>query len=185
MVLFKILRKVKQREKEIRVLILGLDNAGKTTCVKKFNGEDTSTISPTLGFNIKTLQYEKYRLNIWDVGGQKSLRPFWKNYFEKTDAIVWVVDSTDKERLQACKTELGSLLQEERLAGASLLVLANKQDLPDSLPPEKIRDILELDKIKSSRHWHIQQCSAIEGAGLLPGVQWLVKDVAARLYLFD
>ena len=91
----------------------GLDNAGKTTILKKFNGEDISTISPTLGFNIKTLEHNGYNLNIWDVGGQKSLRSYWRNYFETTDGLIWVVDSADKRRLEDCKKELHQLLQEE------------------------------------------------------------------------
>ena len=66
--LLKILKKNKQKEKEIRLLILGLDNAGKTTILKKFNGENIDEIAPTLGFNIKTLHYEDYKLNVWDVG---------------------------------------------------------------------------------------------------------------------
>lgn len=108
-----ILKKMKRKEKEVRVLILGLDNAGKTTLLKKFNGEDTSTISPTLGFNIKTLDHRGFRMNMWDVGGQKSLRTYWRNYFESTDAVVWVVDSADKRRLQDCHDELHSLIGEE------------------------------------------------------------------------
>jgi len=67
--LLKILKKLKEKEQEMRVLILGLDNAGKTTILKKFNGEDIDKISPTLGFNIKTLHFENYKLNVWDVGG--------------------------------------------------------------------------------------------------------------------
>jgi ADP-ribosylation factor-like protein 2 len=67
--LLKILKKTKEREKEMRLLILGLDNAGKTTILKKFNGENIDEISPTLGFNIKTLQYQDFKLNVWDVGG--------------------------------------------------------------------------------------------------------------------
>ncbi|CAK0827161.1 unnamed protein product [Prorocentrum cordatum] len=78
--LMKILRKMKQEEKEMRLLMLGLDNAGKTTILKKFNGEPVDTVSPTLGFNIKTLEYEGYKLNVWDVGGQKTIRSYWKNY---------------------------------------------------------------------------------------------------------
>merc|ERR1719210_998465 len=102
----KILRKVKQQEKEMRILLLGLDNAGKTTILKKFNGEPIDTVSPTLGFNIKTLDYKGYKLNIWDVGGQKTIRSYWRNYFEQTDGFVWVVDSTDTERLADCRAEL-------------------------------------------------------------------------------
>ena len=109
--LLSILRKIKQEEKELRILILGLDNAGKTTICKKFMGEDTSEIAPTLGFNIKTVEHKGYNLNIWDVGGQKSLRSYWRNYFETTDGLVWVVDSADKRRLQDCKAELHPLLQ--------------------------------------------------------------------------
>lgn len=105
----------------------GLDNAGKTTIVKKFKGEDINGISPTLGFSIQTLEHMGYKLNIWDVGGQKSLRSYWRNYFETTDALIWVVDSADRIRLEDCRDELAKLLQEERLAGATLLIFANKQ----------------------------------------------------------
>lgn len=61
----------------------GLDNAGKTTIVKKFNGDDINAIEPTLGFNIKTLEYKGYKLNVWDVGGQQTIRSYWRNYFEQ------------------------------------------------------------------------------------------------------
>ena len=97
----------------MRLLMLGLDNAGKTTVVKKFNGEDIDMISPTLGFNIKTLEYRGYKLNVWDVGGQTSLRSYWRNYFEQTDGLIWVVDSADRARLMDCKAELQQLLQQE------------------------------------------------------------------------
>lgn len=91
----------------------GLDNAGKTTILKRLIGEDISSISPTLGFNIKTFLRSGYTLNIWDVGGQRTLRPYWRNYFEATDAVVWVVDSSDRLRVSDCKAELRTLLQEE------------------------------------------------------------------------
>jgi ADP-ribosylation factor-like protein 2 len=102
----------------IIIIIPGLDNAGKTTCMKKVCGEDVSEISPTVGFNIKTLEYSGYILNLWDVGGQKSIRPFWRNYFESTDGIIWVVDSVDKFRLEECKQQLREILNQEKLAGA-------------------------------------------------------------------
>ncbi|XP_021120266.1 ADP-ribosylation factor-like protein 2 isoform X1 [Heterocephalus glaber] len=111
--LLTILKKMKQKERELRLLMLGLDNAGKTTILKKFNGEDVDTISPTLGFNIKTLEHRGFKLNIWDVGGQKSLRSYWRNYFESTDGLIWVVDSADRQRLQDCARELQGLLVEE------------------------------------------------------------------------
>jgi len=182
--LMKILRKMKQEEREMRILFLGLDNAGKTTTIKKFNGEPTDTISPTLGFSIYTLEYKDYRLNVWDVGGQKTIRSYWRNYFESTDGLVWVVDAADRPRLEDCKAELGKLLSEERLAGATLLILANKQDLPGAMSATEIRDFLNLESIRS-RHWLILPCSAYTGEGLLEGVNWLVTDIASRVFLLD
>ncbi|CAL8238243.1 unnamed protein product [Merluccius merluccius] len=182
--LLTILKKMKHKEREMRLLMLGLDNAGKTTILKKFNGEDVSTISPTLGFNIKTLEHRGFKLNIWDVGGQKSLRSYWRNYFESTDGLVWVVDSADRLRLDDCKQELSALLLEERLAGATLLVFANKQDLPGALSKEAIREAMGLDDIKT-HHWCIIGCSAVTGENLLSGVDWLLDDIAARVFTAD
>ncbi|SAM01652.1 hypothetical protein [Absidia glauca] len=182
--LLTILKKNRQKEKEMRILMLGLDNAGKTTILKRINGEPIDTISPTLGFNIKTLEHDLYKLNIWDVGGQKSIRSYWRNYFEQTDALVWVVDSADRLRLDDCRQELAVLLQEERLAGATLLVFANKQDIPGALSDKEIQQALSLDDI-TSHHWAIQSCSAVTGDSLLKGMDWVVKDVASRIYMLD
>lgn len=185
--LWTILKKIKQKEKEIRILMLGLDNAGKTTIVKKFNGEDIDTISPTLGFNIKTLSYKQYALNIWDIGGQQTLRAYWKNYYEETDALIWVIDSADADRMATCKEELEKLLKEERLAGASLLIFANKQDLSSAKSVEEITKMLNLGAKEhyKGRHYHIEQCSAKTGLGLEEGMDWLVEDVASRIFLLS
>jgi len=184
MVLLTILKKLKKKEQEVRILMLGLDNAGKTTILKKFNGEDITEIAPTLGFNIKTLEHRGFQLNIWDVGGQKSLRSYWRNYFESTDGLIWVVDSADRRRLEDCKKELHALLQEERLLGATLLVFANKQDLPGALSVEEIKEILGLEKI-TTHHWIIINCSAITGLNLLKGIDWLIDDISKRIFTLD
>ncbi|KAH7888138.1 GTP-binding protein [Phlebopus sp. FC_14] len=165
----------------MRILFLGLDNAGKTTILKKINGENIASISPTLGFNIKTFIHRNYTLNIWDVGGQRTLRPYWRNYFEQTDAIVWVVDSGDRMRIEDCKEELHNLLLEDRLSGASLLVFANKQDIQGSMTDKEISQLLDLPGIKS-HHWRIWPCSAVTGQNLVAGLDWLVEDVAHRIY---
>eukprot|EP00239_Pterosperma_sp_CCMP1384_P007870 CAMPEP_0197854654 /NCGR_PEP_ID=MMETSP1438-20131217/25070_1 /TAXON_ID=1461541 /ORGANISM="Pterosperma sp., Strain CCMP1384" /LENGTH=172 /DNA_ID=CAMNT_0043469475 /DNA_START=227 /DNA_END=742 /DNA_ORIENTATION=+ len=170
--LLTVIKKVKAKEKEIRILMVGLDNAGKTTIVKRINGEDISTISPTLGFNIKTMSFRNFTLNIWDVGGQKTLRSYWRNYYERTDGLVWVVDSADKRRLEDCRQELHKLLGEEKLAGASLLILANKQDIQGALTHEQIEKALDMDAMRSSRHCTTVACSAVEGQGLLEGFDW-------------
>ncbi|KAL4726353.1 ADP-ribosylation factor-like 2 [Fusarium longipes] len=181
--MLSILRKARLKDKEMRILMLGLDNAGKTTIVKKVMGEDVNTVSPTLGFIIKTIDYEGYKLNIWDVGGQKTLRSYWRNYFEKTDALIWVVDATDRLRIQDCRDELQGLLLEERLAGASLLVFANKTDVEGCMTEAEILSELQLESIRTHR-WNILPCSAMTGTNLKEGLSWVVEDAKKRLFLY-
>ena len=182
--LLSVIKKVKANEKELRILMVGLDNAGKTTIVKRVNGEDIGSVSPTLGFNIKTIRYKGYALNIWDVGGQKTLRSYWRNYYETTDGLVWVIDSADHRRLEDCKEELHALLSEEKLVGATLLILANKQDIPGALTKEMLTRVLDLRKM-TSRRWHIEGCSALTGEGLLQGLDWCAEDIGSRIYLCE
>ncbi|CAE6534476.1 unnamed protein product [Rhizoctonia solani] len=179
--LLTIIRKNKMKEREMRILFLGLDNAGKTTILKRLKGQDVMSTSPTLGFEISTITYGKYLLNIWDVGGQRTLRPYWRNYFEQTDVLVWVVDSGDRLRMDDCREELHALLQEQRLAGASLLVFANKQDITGSMSDAEIKEALDLPAIRS-HHWKIQPCSAVTGENVRTGLEWAVSDVAQRVY---
>ena len=179
-----IVRKLRQKEHEMKILIIGLDNAGKTTIVKKFNGEPTDMIEPTLGFDIKTLEHRGYSLNFWDVGGQQTIRAYWRNYFEVTDGIIWVVDSSDKWRLDTCRDELAALLLDEQVMGASLLIFANKQDLPNALSGDAIAKHLNLGSEQyAKRHWSIMPCSAQTGEGLVEGIDWLVDDVDARVMM--
>lgn len=121
-------------------------------------------------------------MNIWDVGGQKSLRPFWRNYYEDTDGLIFVVDSCDRLRLADCKAQLNEIIVEERLLGASLLILANKQDMQNSLKPDQIQEFLQLDQIKS-HHWEIFSCSAITGENIIESIDWLIDDISSRIYV--
>lgn len=109
--LLNLIRKLRKTEKEVKILVLGLDNAGKTTILKSLSNEDITQITPTHGFNIKNLSHEGFKLNVWDVGGQKSLRTYWNNYFEGTDGLVFVIDSADSKRLKESGLELQELLQ--------------------------------------------------------------------------
>ncbi|KIX92888.1 uncharacterized protein Z520_11364 [Fonsecaea multimorphosa CBS 102226] len=181
--MLSILRKARLKDKEMRILMLGLDNAGKTTIVKKIMNEDVNTVSPTLGFIIKTINFQGYKLNIWDVGGQKTIRSYWRNYFEKTDALIWVVDATDRLRMDDCKTELKGLLLEERLAGASLLVFLNKTDVAGGMTKEEVTQLLDLKRILTHR-WVVVPCSAMTGENLEKGLDWVVQDARDRLFLY-
>ena len=179
--LLRFLRKLKLKEKEMRILFLGLDNAGKSSVIKAFMHQSIDDLSPTLGFEIKTVECQGYRLSCWDVGGQSTIRAYWRNYFEATDGVVWVVDSTDRERMALCKKELDTILQQERLASASLLILANKQDIEGAMASTEIRDLLDLDRIQR-RHWSIVPCSAATRKGVEDGIVWLVNDIGSRLF---
>merc|ERR1711998_749427 len=118
--LLSLLRKLKKSETEVRILMLGLDNSGKTTILKRLSDEDITHVTPTQGFNIKSLMHEGFKLNVWDIGGQKTIRPYWKNYFENTDALIYVIDSADRRRLEESGDELTQLLDEDKMAGVPL-----------------------------------------------------------------
>ncbi|TKA34908.1 hypothetical protein B0A54_13871 [Friedmanniomyces endolithicus] len=164
--------------------MLGLDNAGKTTIVKRIMNEDVNSVVPRSASSSRPLTTTgSYKLNIWDVGGQKTLRTYWKNYFEKTDTLIWVVDATDRERLDDCRQELKGLLVQERLMGASLLVFKNKSDVRGCMSEDEIREGLHLDRIQTHK-WHILPCSAMTGANLQEGLQWVVQDAKDRLFLY-
>jgi len=155
--------------------MLGLDNSGKTTALKNLAGEDVTHITPTQGFNIKSVQQQGFKLNVWDIGGQKHIRPYWKNYYANTDAIVYMVDSADRRRTDEAADELESLLDEEMLSGIPVLVYANKQDLLNAMTAAEIMTGLELTKCKD-RWVHVQACSAKTGEGLEEGMAMLMKE---------
>uniref|UniRef100_A0A7S1AUY8 ADP-ribosylation factor-like protein 3 n=1 Tax=Noctiluca scintillans TaxID=2966 RepID=A0A7S1AUY8_NOCSC len=177
--LLTLLKKMKKDEKEARILMLGLDNAGKTTVLKKLSEEDITHIMPTQGFNIKSLVHEGYKLNVWDIGGQRTIRPYWSNYFESSDALIYVIDSADKRRLEESGSELQELLAEDKLAGIPLLVFANKQDISTATGAEDIKNQLDLDSIKE-RTWTIQACSAKDADGLQEGMEWIISVVSNK-----
>ncbi|KAK5797624.1 hypothetical protein VI817_003915 [Penicillium citrinum] len=112
-----------------------------------------------------------------------TLRSYWKNYFEKTDTLVWVVDATDRLRVGDCREELAGLLLEERLMGASLLVFLNKTDVEQCMTEEEVRERLGLNLIKTHK-WTILSCSAMTGNNLNEGLKWVVQDAKDRLFLY-
>ncbi|RMD44893.1 hypothetical protein DV735_g130, partial [Chaetothyriales sp. CBS 134920] len=181
--MLSILRKARLQDKEMRILMLGLDSAGKTTIVKQVMGEDVNSVSPTLGFIIKTIDFQGYKLNIWDVGGQKTIRSYWRNYYEKTDALIWVVDGTDRLRLADCRDELQNLLLEERLAGVTLLIYLNKTDIRGCMDTDELTEGLQLKRIQTHR-WRVVPCSAMTGDNLDQGLTWVVQDAKDRLFLY-
>eukprot|EP00696_Hemimastix_kukwesjijk_P002895 gnl/Hemi2/13535_TR4623_c0_g1_i1.p2 gnl/Hemi2/13535_TR4623_c0_g1~~gnl/Hemi2/13535_TR4623_c0_g1_i1.p2 ORF type:complete len:202 (+),score=73.88 gnl/Hemi2/13535_TR4623_c0_g1_i1:77-682(+) len=177
--LLSLLRSIPRTNREIRILFLGLDNAGKTTILKQLSNEDISSISPTVGFNVKTVLHDQFRLNVWDIGGQTTIRRYWNQYFERTDALVYVVDSADQRRLEEAAVELEKLMAENQLGSVPILIFANKQDLVHALPAGEIVESMNLHNIRD-RTWFIQACSAKTGMGLEAGMEWVVKTIKPR-----
>lgn len=178
--LLSILRKLKSApDRELRILLLGLDNAGKTTLLKVLASEDVSHITPTQGFNIKSVQSSGFKLNVWDIGGQRKIRPYWKNYFDNTDVLIYVIDSSDRKRFEETGEELSELMEESKLNGVPLLVYANKQDLFNAASGSEIAEGLNLPNIRD-RQWQIQSCSGMTGEGVHDGMTWVMKNIGNK-----
>mmetsp|Transcript_50193 Transcript_50193/g.162516 ORF Transcript_50193/g.162516 Transcript_50193/m.162516 type:complete len:182 (+) Transcript_50193:74-619(+) len=162
---------------DCRILMLGLDAAGKTTALYKLKLGEVVTTIPTVGFNVESLVYGSLELTVWDCGGQERLRPIWRHYAEGTRALVFVVDSGDAERLEEARGSLLHFVNQDILAAVPLLVIANKQDLPHALTVAELTERLGLHNF-TDRQWYVQAASAHTGFGLHEGFDWLVSALA-------
>jgi ADP-ribosylation factor protein 1 len=113
-------------KKEMRILMVGLDAAGKTTILYKLKLGEVVTTIPTIGFNVETVDYKNISFTVWDVGGQDKIRLLWRHYYQNTQGLIFVVDSNDRDRIDDAREELHKMLSEEELKEAVLLVFANK-----------------------------------------------------------
>ncbi|NXN83305.1 ARL14 protein, partial [Bombycilla garrulus] len=166
------LQHAKASEKRASILMLGLDSAGKSTLLYKLRYKDAFLTTPTIGFNVDMIEAGKdFTLTIWDVGGQKKMREFWSNFLEGTDALLYVVDSSDKRQLEESKREFELILKNGSLKNVPVVVLANKQDLPGALNAEEITRKFKMKKYCSDRNWYVQPCCALTGEGLPEALQ--------------
>uniref|UniRef100_A0A3P8UB60 ADP ribosylation factor 5 n=1 Tax=Amphiprion percula TaxID=161767 RepID=A0A3P8UB60_AMPPE len=140
-------------KKQMRILMVGLDAAGKTTILYKLKLGEIVTTIPTIGFNVETVEYKNICFTVWDVGGQDKIRPLWRHYFQNTQ------------------------IQEDELKEAVLLVFANKQDLPNAMGVSELTDKLGLHSMRS-RTWHVQATCATQGTGLYEGLDWLSNELS-------
>jgi len=166
-------------KKAVRVLMVGLDAAGKTTILYKMKLGEIVTTIPTIGFNVETVEYKNIKFTVWDVGGQDKLRPLWRHYYQNTNGVIFVVDSNDRERVTQAREELTKILQDDEMRDAALLVFANKQDLPNAMNTAEVTDKLGLHALKQ-RNWYIQGACATSGEGLYEGLDWLAANVKTK-----
>jgi ADP-ribosylation factor-like protein 5B len=164
---------------EHKIVIIGLDNAGKTTILYQFLMNEVVHTSPTLGSNVEEVVWKNIHFLMWDLGGQESLRTGWSAYYQSTEFVILVIDSTDRERLGVSKEELWKMLASEELRKAAILIYANKQDVKGCMTPAEISEKLNLSAIKKHRH-QIQSCCALTGEGLCTGLEWIVQQLKTK-----
>lgn len=158
--------------KPCRVIITGLDAAGKTTLLYRIKLGEIVTTIPTIGFNVETFVYKNVEFTAWDIGGQDRLRPLWRHYVQHTDAVIYVVDAGDRGRVGEAAEELHRLFQSDELRDTKLLVYANKQDLPGSMSLAEVQAELKLDRVTKNPR-RIVGSAAILGEGIYEGLDWL------------
>uniref|UniRef100_A0A8C1QE26 ADP-ribosylation factor n=1 Tax=Cyprinus carpio TaxID=7962 RepID=A0A8C1QE26_CYPCA len=164
-------------KKQMRILMVGLDAAGKTTILYKLKLGEIVTTIPTIGFNVETVEYKNICFTVWDVGGQDKIRPLWRHYFQNTQGLIFVVDSNDRERAQEAAED--SVSKRRKYLDAVLLVFANKQDLPNAMAISEMTDKLGLQALRS-RTWYVQATCATQGTGLYEGLDWLSEQLSKR-----
>uniref|UniRef100_H2Z503 ADP-ribosylation factor-like protein 14 n=1 Tax=Ciona savignyi TaxID=51511 RepID=H2Z503_CIOSA len=168
-----------RRLRRSRILILGPDAAGKTTLLYRLKtGRSVNTI-PTIGFNVESIQIRRTLLTLWDVGGQDKLRTLWKHYFIGVSTLAFVVDSSDRDRIDEANDALQGVLMDPLLDNCAILVYANKQDMEGSMSTEEVADKLGLGQFPS-RPWHVQSACALTGDGLYEGLEWALKQDKIR-----
>ncbi|XP_071837622.1 ADP-ribosylation factor-related protein 1-like [Apostichopus japonicus] len=179
------------RKDEFFVLIIGLDNAGKTTFLEKtqitfnpdYKGMPFDKITTTVGLNMGKVEIGSVRLVFWDLGGQEELQSLWDKYYAESHAVIYVIDSSDPDRLEESRLAFEEMLKSEALYSVPVLVLGNKQDLEGCLSVSDIKK--EFNKSSSligKRDCHIQASSGLTGKGVDDGINWVVQCVQRNVY---
>ncbi|KAK6200435.1 putative ADP-ribosylation factor [Scheffersomyces amazonensis] len=161
------------KNRELRILMLGLDNAGKSTILYKLKLGKTTTTVPTVGFNVEKVKHKNISFAVWDCGGQERIRPLWRHYFTGTNALIYVVDSSDIDRLEESKKELLRVINDKELVNCLLIVLANKQDVQGAIKPKELIDRFSLNDLSADHTWSVIPTIAIDGTGLVETLNWI------------
>ncbi|KAA0722233.1 ADP-ribosylation factor-like protein 13B [Triplophysa tibetana] len=180
------LKRWREPARKVTLVMVGLDNAGKTATVRGIQGESPLDVAPTVGFSKVDLKQGKFEVTIFDLGGGKRIRGIWKNYYSESYGVVFVVDSSDVQRIQETRDTMAEVLRHPRIAGKPVLVLANKQDRDGALAEADIIESLSLEKLVNENKClcQIEPCSAVLGYGkkvdksIKNGLNWLLNNIA-------
>ncbi|KAA6363821.1 MAG: hypothetical protein EZS28_040652 [Streblomastix strix] len=162
-----------QSSRPLNVLVVGLDNSGKSTIVNRMKTtQTTGEIPPTPGFQVEKFKKGHVDFTMFDMSGAGKYRNLWEFYYRNCQAVIFVADSSDKIRMCVAKNELDTMLTSQDLKPVPLLVFANKMDLPGALNYIQVSEALGLSAI-TDRPWNIIASNALEGSGLDEGVDWI------------
>ncbi|VDM44129.1 unnamed protein product [Toxocara canis] len=171
-------------KKQVNILVLGLDNSGKTTILNQLKPPEAQTaqIVPTVGYNVDKFTSSNMTFSAYDMSGQGKYRNLWETYYKESEGVIFVVDSSDRLRVAVARDELWLLLDHKDMASRKipLLVFANKMDEKGSMNASEVSQCLGLDLVRS-RNWHICASCAITGQGLVQGIEWLAQNI--RVYM--
>ncbi|CAF0761933.1 unnamed protein product [Adineta ricciae] len=158
-------------DKPARLLMLGLDAAGKTTILYKLKLDENLQTIPTIGFNVEQISpCRGVSFTVWDVGGQEKIRRLWQHYYQNSDGLIFVVDSSDADRMNEAREELHGILSSPEMSTVPVVILANKQDLPMAMKPADIVQKLDMNSLRGKHKWFIQAACAATGEGLIEGM---------------
>lgn len=166
-------------KRETRLVMVGLDAAGKTTILLQLKTGQVVATVPTAGLNFERIDHRSLRMSFYDIGGSEKMRKLWRHHLAGAQGLIFVVDSSDRDRAEAAGEELHGLLQHDELRDASVLVYANKQDLPNALSMAELTIKLGMHDLQD-RRWLVQPACAITGKGLYEGLDWLSSAIQRR-----
>ncbi|XP_064023336.1 ADP-ribosylation factor-like protein 13B isoform X3 [Pogoniulus pusillus] len=180
------LKRWQEPVRKVTLIMVGLDNAGKTATVRGIQGESPEDVAPTVGFSKIDLKQGRFEVTIFDLGGGKRIRNIWRNYYAESYGVIFVVDSSDIARMEETKQAMIEVLNNPKISGKPVLVLANKQDREGALSEADIIESLSLEKLVNEHKClcQIEPCSAIMGCGkkidksIKKGLYWLLYIIA-------
>lgn len=175
-----LLKKIKAREHEIRLLFIGLEGAGKSSVIASFLNKPLEGIPPTQGFIITNEQRSDYKLSLWDLSGSQSTRSSWHSFFDGTDVVVFVVDGSNRQNLNDFKKEFESAISKDRGNQLTWAILINKSDLPNPVTVAEITDLLDLQQ-HSARKIMPFSVSASKRTGIDEAFNVILNDVAQKM----
>lgn len=163
------------RKRNLILAMLGLDGTGKTTILYQLKFSDAITTIPTIGFNIENVVFKNIEYTIWDIGGQDKIRNLWKHYLNNVSGLIYVIDSSDRDRIREAADEMYKILYDIDMFKKPILILANKQDITHSMCPSEVIQQMNLFTLKS-HNWNVRACCGLNGEGLYQGLDWMTKQ---------